>query len=280
MYLSVSSYSFEAIPLEGTLAIAKAMGFTRIDIGGFHARGRASYEPDQVGAEPARFADHLRGLLEKYGLTANDFFPQFGTSPNSRTVNDPHPAAIQQNLASWRGIVQFCKAVGFRSITTLPGIDYPQHSREANLAKSAETLRRYVEMAGEHGIITCYEPHMGSLTPTPELAADLCNRVPGLKVTLDPSHFTLQYIPLERMDVLIPLTGHVHVRQARAGKLQTLHSEGTIDFVKLVGQLRAVGYENGLSLEYVCSDWYDVNRVDTLNETMLTLASLAPHVPQ
>ena len=80
MRLTVSNHSFEYLPLEGTLALAKAMGFTGVDIAGFHNRGRCSLEPDEVGADPEAHADRLNALLEQYGLDAVDFFPQFGAS--------------------------------------------------------------------------------------------------------------------------------------------------------------------------------------------------------
>lgn len=279
MRLSASSYSFEAIPLEGTLAVVRAMGFKAVDIAGFHQRGRASYEPDEVGARPAHFADHLRALLDKYELEALDFFPQFGASPDQRSFNDPDPGVAQQNLASFKGIVQFCRQVGMHTVTVLPGVDHPDHAQEENLARSAAALAQCAAIAGDAGIQLCFEPHMGSVCPTPELALQLVERVPGAKVTLDYSHFLLQYIPVERIEKLIPHTGHFHVRQARPGKLQTRFVEGTLDFVAIAGKLRATGYDGAMSIEYVCADWYDLNQIDTLNETMVTKAALEAHVP-
>lgn len=273
MRLTVSSYSFEAIPLEGTLAVAKAMGFQGVDIGGFHKRGLASYEPDEVGANPQKFADHLNALLDKYELIAVDFFPQFGESPAQRSANDPDPSVRAQNIESFKGLVQFCKLTNIPGMTVLPGVDHVGYTLDQNLEGSAATMRQYVQIAGEQGISVRYEPHMGSITDTPELALWLCGQVPGLQITLDYTHFLLQYIPLERAHKLIPHTGHVHVRQARPGKLQTRHAEGTLDYVEIAHRLRVGGFKGCMSLEYVCADWYDVNQVDTLTETMLTKQS-------
>ena len=279
MRLSASNYSFEVLPLEGTLAIVKHIGVKVVDISGFHNRGAASYEPDEVGANPQKFADHLNALLDKYELEADVFFPQFATDFPIRSINDPDPAVIRQNVESIKGIAQFCKATGMNSITVLPGFDHPNRTREQNLDASAIGLKQYVDVAGEHGIMICFEPHVGSLTNTPELALALVERVPGLKVALDYSHFLVQYIPEERVHALIPHTGHFHIRQARPGKLQTRFSEGTLDFVALAKRLEAAGYTGCMSLEYVHMDWYDMVRQDILAETIATKKALEAYVP-
>lgn len=278
MRLTVSSYSFEAIPLEGTLAAAHAMGFKGVDIGGFHNRGRASYEPDEVGQNPQKHADHLKALLDKYELIAVDFFAQFGSSPSERSLNDPDAAVRRQDLESFKGIARFCKLVNIPGVTVLPGVDHPGRSLEQNLDASGEMLGEFVKVAHDEGILVSYEPHMGSVADTPELALALCARAPGVKVTLDYSHFLLQYIPVERVHALIPHAGHFHIRQARPGKLQTRFSEGTLDFVDIARRLKVAGYQGCMSIEYVCADWYDLNQVDTLNETMVTKAALEPFV--
>jgi sugar phosphate isomerase/epimerase len=279
MRLTASTYSFEAIPLEGTLAICKAMGFKAVDIAGFHQRGRASYEPDDVGAQPQKYADHLKRLLDTYELVAMDFFPQFATNFAIRSLNDPDPAVRQQNTTSFRGIVQFCKLVGMHTVTILPGVDHPQKPLQENLDLAAEMLRVYAAIAGEHGIKLCFEPHMGSVALTPELARWLVERAPGAHVTLDYSHFLLQYIPMERIHTLIPVTGHFHIRQAKPGALQTRYSEGTVDFVDVARRLQAVGYNGAMSIEYVCADWYGANQIDTLTETAATKDALQDTIP-
>src|SRR5437763_737951 len=98
MRLTVGTHAFESINLEATLFLSKAMGFKGVDIAGFHNRGRCSYEPDEVGANPQKFADDLNRLLEKYELDAVDFFPQFGLANSERSLNDPNPAIREKNF--------------------------------------------------------------------------------------------------------------------------------------------------------------------------------------
>lgn len=278
MRLTVSTHSFEALSLEGTLAIAKAMGFKGVDIAGFHNRGKCSYEPDEVGANPDRFADDLKRLLDKYELDAVDFFPQFGSSFYERSLNDPDPAVREKNFEAMRGIARFCKLSGIPGITVLPGADHLDRSLDENLALAGEGLKKYTEICGEQGVMVRFEPHMGSVAPTPELALQLREMAPDALFTLDYSHYLLQYIPMERIHAMIPYTGHFHIRQARPGKLQTRFAHGSIDFVDIVRRFDAANYPYALSIEYVCSDWYDCANMDTLTETALTKAALDPYV--
>ncbi len=278
MKLTISTWAFEAIPLEGALAVCQSMGFKGVDIAGFHNRGRLSYEPDEVGTNPQKAADHLLPLLDKYGLHAVDFFPQFTNSFYERSMNDPDPAVRQNNIEMFKGIIKFCKLVKIPGITLLPGVEHLAFSREKNLDVAGETFRKLVEIGTEADLLVRFEPHMGSLTNTPELALALIERAPGLTVTLDYTHFTLQYIEMGRCHKLIPYTSHVHVRPARDGRLQTRHAEGTIDYVDIIKRLKAVNYQGCLSVEYVCSPWYDANQLDTLTETVTTKEALEPYL--
>lgn len=278
MRLTVSNYSFEAIPLEGTLAIARSMGFKGVDIGGFHARGKASLEPEQVAASPQQAADDLKRLLDKYELDAVDYFPQFGRSPAEQALTDLDPRVPEHNIKLIEGLAKFCKLAGIPGMTVLPGIDEPSRSLEQNLDLAARGLQRYAEVAGEHDVAIRFEAHMGAVADTPERALAVLERAPAVSVTLDYAHFVLQYIGMERAHKLIPRTGHVHIRPARPGKLQTRYAENTIDFVDVIQRLRAVGYRHSLSVEFVCSEWYDANAVDTLSETMIVKEALQSHL--
>src|SRR5689334_14459674 len=278
MRLTLSTHAFEALNLEGTLALAKAIGFKGVDIAGFHNRGRCSLEPDEVGANPQKFADDLKRLLDKYELDAVDFFPQFANAFTDRSLNDPDPAVRQKNFDSMRGIARFCKLAGIPGVTVLPGADHVGRPLAQNLELAGEGLKKYTEICGEQGVMLRFEPHMSSVADKPELALQLVEMAPQALITLDYSHYLLQYISMERIHKMIPHTGHVHIRQARPGKLQTRFVDGTIDFIDVAKRLEAVGYKYCLSIEYVCMDWYEAHDVDTLTETVVTKEALEKYV--
>ncbi len=279
MRLTISGHSFEILPLEGVLAVCKAMGFKGVDISGFHARGRIGFEPDDILKDTQGQADRLNRALEKYELECVDFFPQFGASPDQHSLNDPNPEVQKKTLEKIRACAHFCQLTFTPGMTILPGVDHPSRSLEENLKVAGENMKKASDICGEYGIELRYEPHMSSVAYSPELAIRLIEEyAPAARVTLDYSHFILQYMPEERIHTLIPYAGHFHVRPARPGKLQVRHVENTIHWDDIIRRLKAIGYKNCLSVEYVCSDWYDLNQVDTLYETTLTKEYLEPLV--
>src|SRR5262249_28937360 len=160
MQLTVSSYTFGALPLEGALAVCHSMGFGGVDIAGFRNGLRASYDPDAVGENPDKLATELNRLLDKYQLTAVIFFAQFGTSFEDRSTNHPDGRTREKNAASIRGIARFCKLVRIPGITVLPGVDHPGRTQEENLDIAGEALRLWTQLAGDEGIFLCFEPHV------------------------------------------------------------------------------------------------------------------------
>jgi len=279
MRLTVSGHAFEVLPLEGVLAVVKHLGFKGVDLSGFHARGRCSIEPEDILREPQAQADRVNRLLDSYELDAVDYFPQFGASPDQHSINDLDPAVREKSLVLIRACAQFCQKVGISGMTILPGVDHPQRTLMENLTISGEQLRRATEICAEYGIKLRFEAHMGSITQTPEITKTLIDQyAPAAKVTLDYSHFVLQYIPEERIHALLPYADHVHIRPSRPGKLQTRYEENTIDWVDIIQRLKALNYQSTLSVEYVCSAWFDLNQVDTLSETAATKAALESYV--
>ncbi len=278
MRLTVSQYTFEAIPFEGTLAICKSMGFKGVVVAAFADRGKDGLNPHEVAANPQKYADYLNALLDRYELEIVDFFPQLALSFHDRAINHPNPDIRQQNLEAFRGLLRFCKLTRAPGITVLPGAYFYESTLEQNLDLSGAMLRQIVEMAGEEGIHVYFEPHLESVCDKPELTLSLLQRAPGVKLALDYSHYVVQNIPVERIHPLLPYAGTVHIRQARAFKIQTRYKEGSIDFVDMIQRLKAIGFKDCLTIEYVCADWYGANELDTLAETMATKAALEQYV--
>jgi sugar phosphate isomerase/epimerase len=256
--------------------ICKALGYDAVDVGAFLDRGHCSFEPEALLADPQGNADRLNRLLDRYQLTVTDVFPQWGAAPSLHSFNDPDPSVRARCIDLVHGAARFTKLVGSPGMTVLPGVDHTSRPLAENLEISGAALKRAVEIAGEEGIELRFEPHMSSVSDTPELALQLIEMAPGLKVTLDYTHFVLQYIALERIHALIPFTGHVHVRQAGWGQLQSSFHNGVIDFANVVERLKSVGYSGTLTSEYVCSDWYGINQNDVVFESVAVRDALRP----
>jgi len=92
--------------------------------------------------------------------------------------------------------------------------------------------------------------------------------VPGLTLTLDYSHFACLGYPNEAVDPLLPMATHVHIRQARAGRLQDKADFGTINFAAIIGDLRALGYRGYLACEHLHQDYINARSDDVLTEVV------------
>ena len=62
--------------------------------------------------------------------------------------------------------------------------------------------------------------HIGTLTENPDTAVELCQRVPGLGLTLDPSHFIAGPNQGRNFDHVFPHVRHVHLRDTGRGPNQ------------------------------------------------------------
>jgi sugar phosphate isomerase/epimerase len=183
--------------------------------------------------------------------------------------NHPDPSEREASAALFDDVLDFAARLGSPGLTILPGIEWEDETPDQSLARAGEELARRVESARGRGVRLSIEPHLGSVAPTPARALELLERVPGLELTLDYSHFVYQGIPETDVEALAPFARHCHVRGARAGRMQAPLRESTIDFERMVDVLAHHGYDGYLGLEYVWLDWEHCNECDNLAETIL-----------
>ena len=124
------------------------------------------------------------------------------------------------------------------------------------LDDAIERSRGLAEANRSSGATLTHETHTGCLTEDPTVAHRLVAAVPGLQLTLDPSHFWYEDDhdrPQECYEELLPHVAHVHVRQATPEEngVPMDDPDGRVDFERLVGRLDAVGYDGALSVEYI-----------------------------
>jgi hypothetical protein len=93
------------------------------------------------------------------------------------------------------------------------------------------------------------EPSPFSILNSVAAIREMCNAVPGLRLTLDTGHVaTWGEDPVEVLD----LAGHVQLRQARRGVPQVhIDETGDVDFAAVMHRLDELAYEGLVSVEYV-----------------------------
>ena len=89
-----------------------------------------------------------------------------------------------------------------------------------------------------------------------------------MTLTLDYTHFIRDGYAQEEVDPLLNHASHFHARGARKSQLQVSMTDNTIDYPKIVENLKKVNYNGWIGLEYIWIAWERCNEVDTLAETI------------
>ncbi|MCI0492772.1 MAG: sugar phosphate isomerase/epimerase [Planctomycetes bacterium] len=120
-----------------------------------------------------------------------------------------------------------------------------------------ERLRKLVEIASLESAVVGLKTQIGTMTQDPDTAVVLCNQVPGLRLTLDPSHYITGPHQGGNIDKVMKYVQHVHLRDSTKDKLQVRVGQGDIDYGKLIGQLNRVGYDRALCVQMTPMEGFD-----------------------
>jgi len=266
--VSCSEYSFPAVPGQHErIGIVRLLGFELVDLALFLADGA------ELVADPAAVVSGLRASLTSHGLTSEDLFLAIGATFDEIAPNQRDRELRERGRREFAAAARVASDLGIPGITLLPGVTWVEDP-DAGWEACVEELAWRVEQAAALGVQVRIEAHAGSIVPLPELAARLCADVPGLRLTLDLSHFELQAVTLDRMLTLVPLAGHLHVRAAKPGAIQVRWRDNETDFSALVGALGALGYPGAYCVEYVPMPKWRCDELDVVTEALATRAAL------
>lgn len=266
MKLSCTDFSFPLLQHEAALQIISLLGLRGADIGLF--AGRSHLRPETELRKPEKNGAALRRRLAGHGLAAADIFLQVHENFTDFAVN--HPNIKRRNFAREQFLrtLDYAAAAGSKHVTILPGVIFKTEPRAKSLARTAEELSWRVAQAAAMKLTVAVEPHVGSITDTPERALQLAALTPGLGITLDYAHFTRAGVPDSHIEPLAARATHFHARCARKGRLQSSFKQNTIDFRRVVKRLKQFNFKGWIALEYVWIDWEHCNEVDVLAETI------------
>lgn len=227
------------------LALARRLGFINIDIG--IGGGNAHFDPQAVGANPDPFAEIVLHEVDRLGVQLNEcFLLNFGWP-----INSPDPGLRQKSNELFPGVCHFARSVGCRSVLVIPGPLHVDFGIEQSVEWSIGVLQEMVATALDYGLFLNFEPDVESFAKTPEVADELCQRIPGLGLTLDYSHFVCQGIDPSRIALLHRHVRHVHIRQAVPSRIATDFDKGIINYPGIFHQLESIGYSGLYCIEYL-----------------------------
>jgi sugar phosphate isomerase/epimerase len=265
--LACADFTFPLLPHDKVLQLIAMLEFSGVDIGLFE--NRSHLWPSREFAQPGQSAQRLKDQLDAYGLVAADIFLQMDPDFTPYAINHPEAARRQKARDWFVRTLEYAAQVGAHHVTTLPGVEFDGAVPADAWQRAVDELHWRVEQAQRFGIVFGVEPHVGSIAPHPQLAAELVAQVRGLTLTLDYTHFIRLGMADAEVEPLVALASHFHVRGARPGRLQTGFKDNTIDYARVLDAMRATGYAGWLGIEYIWLDWEGCNECDTISETIL-----------
>ena len=138
--------------------------------------------------------------------------------------------------------------------------------------EEVERLRRLVGIAVLEGARVSIKSQIGRLSEDPDTVVVLCDNVPGLGVTFDPSHYICGPHSHKNVDKLMKYTYHTHLRDTSKKQLQVRVGQGEVEYGRLITQLRRVKYNRSLSVNI--TEMPDVDHTGEMRKMRLLLESL------
>ncbi len=126
-------------------------------------------------------------------------------------------------------------------------------SAKSDRAEMVGRLRKLQAAAKQAGVLLTLETHCDQLTERPADALWLCQQVPGLGLTLDPSHYYAGPNQGASFDALYPFVQGTGFRAGGMSwkEIQLPWGQGPIDFAAIVRRLEAAGYRGFYVTEYI-----------------------------
>jgi sugar phosphate isomerase/epimerase len=225
VYIACSTLCFAKYPLDHALRTINDLHFPKVDLA-IHEDG-PHLRPSEVAADVNRFATRLRAT----GMAFAALHVEMGTI---------EPDRYREQL---RALCRLAR------LLTAPVVNIPAAPAESDFAAEVERLTDLSHLAENEGVILTVETHREKLTATPEAALQLCRRVPGLGLTLDPSHYTVGPNPNEEYDEIYPYVRHVRLRDTSRERLQVRVGQGCIEYGKVITMLDRQRYDRALSVD-------------------------------
>jgi sugar phosphate isomerase/epimerase len=266
MKLACADFTWPLLPHERVLSLIRLLDVEGVDLALFG--NRSHVRPEMVRSDIPMWSGILQERLERCGLELADFFWQPWTDFETLAPNHPDAGQREEAAALFSDMLEMARRLCAPGMTMLPGVRFGDESWEASIQRSAEALKWRVDAAAQYGISLSVEGHLGSNVDTPEKLAHLVELTPGLKLTLDYTHFTFAGIPDSEIEPLLVFARHFHCRGATKGHLQTIFQENSIDYRRVLSRMLEIGYAGYFAIEYVWQDWQGCNRTENTCETI------------
>jgi sugar phosphate isomerase/epimerase len=133
---------------------------------------------------------------------------------------------------------------------TVAVLTMPAASLGTPMEEEVRRLSSLAEISMREGLVLTVLTHGDTVTADPAAAAALCQAVPGLGLTLDPSHYLNGTHAGAGFDELYPYVQNVHFRDTsrKEGEFQVRVGQGQVEYGKIINILERHGYMRGLNI--------------------------------
>jgi sugar phosphate isomerase/epimerase len=213
---------------EEALRIIGELQFNKFDVA-IHEQG-PHLRPSQVADDVGAAATRLR------------FSP--GLTPAAFSIAIETPDEVEYDR-------QFRALCRLARLTTVPLVTMSAAAAGVGADAEVARLTRLVNEADSEGVILTVATLNGTLTEDPDQALALCKAVPGLGLTLDPSHYLAGPHHAKGYDHLFPYVRHAHLRDTGRGpnQFQVRVGQGEIEYGRIIAQLSRLHYDRCLTVD-------------------------------
>ena len=232
MFVACSTLCFAREPLEAALRQIAELEFDKFELAlvedGEHMR------PSEAGDNPEAALQRLRrGPALIPSSLHLDFGPVDWSDPVTRR--------------RFEGLCRLAKSLSVAVLT--------MHAAPAGtpLDDEIKRLTQILSTAMREGLVLALLTHSETLTGDPNVAIALCEAIPGLRLTLDPSHFLQGAQPHSDFDALFPYAQNVHLRDTgqAPGEFQVRVGQGQVDYARIVTMLQRYHYNRSLTVAII-----------------------------
>lgn len=227
MYVGCSTQCFASLPLERALRMINELEFSKVDVA-IHEDG-SHIKPSEVAQDVNLAAQKIR------------IGPSLSPAAFDLQFNTPEPAELARQ---WKAIFKLARLSAVTTLTiSASGTGVGLDAEVARLTELAKQVHA-------EGLVLTVATRPNTLTESAQVALELCQRVPNLFLTLDPSPFISSGQNQDILDQLIPHVRHVHLRDTGRGpgKYQVRIGQGEIEYGKIISQLERARYDRLLSV--------------------------------
>jgi sugar phosphate isomerase/epimerase len=227
VYVACSTLSFSKLSLEDALRTIREMHFTKADLA-VHAAG-PHLTPADVAADPGWIAQRLKA--------ANLPLAAIHVDTGQVTTDDA------RNLL--RAVARLAR------VSTTPVLTIPPAAMGADFDAEVSRLSEWVKIVSAEGVILTVETLSTAVTADPLGAVELCRRIPGLGITLDPTYYQIGPHGAINYDAVFPFVKHVRLRDSGSApeKFQLRIGQGDIEYGRIIAQLERCRYDRALTVD-------------------------------